>query len=437
MGNKADNGKTECNKIKHGEAKDEKKVPKLRFPGFSGEWKERKLGEVYKVNNERNEGQYPVEKTLSIATMTFNKQGNGADVSSLAKYKVLRIGDLAFEGHTNKDFLYGRFVLNNLEAGIISPRFTALRPIIQQNFNFWEYYIHSERVMRRKLVNATKAGTMMNELVLKDFFCQTILMPSIAEQTKIGAYLKQLDNLITRHQQKLEHLEDLKKGMLQKMFPKEGETVPEVRFPGFTGKWEQKKMSDAFVSLQNNTLSRAELNLNEGKAFNIHYGDILTKFGEILDTNKETLPMINDSEILEKYKESYLKDGDVVLADTAEDETVGKCSEIIGSEGKIMISGLHTIPYRPLIKFSSGYLGYYMNSEAYHSQLFPLMQGIKVTSVSKSAMRDTTISYPESVEEQEKIAAYFRNFDNLITLHKHRLEHLKELKKGLLQQMFV
>lgn len=176
------------------------------------------MGEIYEVNNERNAGQYSFEKTLSIATMTFNEQGNGADVSSLSKYKVLRVGDLAFEGHTNKEFRYGRFVLNNLENGIMSPRFTTLRPIIKQDFNFWEYYIHSERVMRSKLVNATKSGTMMNELVSVDLFRQLILLPKMPEQTKIGGYFKHLDNLITLHQRKLEKLKNLKKACLEKMF---------------------------------------------------------------------------------------------------------------------------------------------------------------------------------------------------------------------------
>ena len=177
-------------------------VPEIRFKGFTEAWEQCKLGEIYQVNNERNEGQYPVEKTLSIATMTFNQQGNGADDSSLSKYKVLRVGDLAFEGHTNREFRYGRFVLNNLENGIMSPRFTTLRPIIEQDFSFWEYYIHSERIMRSKLVNATKAGTMMNELVPEDLFKQMILMPAILEQHKIGEFFKHLDNLITLHQRK-------------------------------------------------------------------------------------------------------------------------------------------------------------------------------------------------------------------------------------------
>ena len=178
------------------------KTPAIRFAGFTDAWEQRKLGEIYKVNNERNDGKYPVTKTLSIATMNFNEQGNGAAEDSIAKYKVLCVGDIAFEGHTNKEFRYGRFVLNNKENGIMSPRFTTLRPIIQQDYTFWEYYIHSERVMRSKLVNATKAGTMMNELVPEDLFRQDILVPSLSEQSQIGAFLKSLDNLITLHQRK-------------------------------------------------------------------------------------------------------------------------------------------------------------------------------------------------------------------------------------------
>lgn len=173
-------------------------------------------------------------------------------------------------------------------------------------------------------------------------------------------------------------------------------------------------------SLQNNTLSRAELSNEQGNAKNIHYGDILVKFGEVLSIADERLPMIADDNIVVKYRSSFLQNGDVIVADTAEDETVGKCTEIAGLQEETVISGLHTIPYRPLFKFASGYLGYYMNSNAYHNQLLPLMQGIKVTSISKSAMQSTDIVYPKSVEEQKKIGEYFSSLDTLITLHQRK-----------------
>ena len=212
---------------------------------------------------------------------------------------------------------------------------------------------------------------------------------------------------------------------------------PKIRFAGFDNTWEQRKLSDVLVSLQNNTLSRADLSNETGVAKNIHYGDVLIKFGEVLDVSKESLPMISDKSVLSKYKASFLQNGDVIVADTAEDATVGKCSEIAGLNDEVVLSGLHTIPYRPVEKFASGYLGYYLNSSAYHKQLIPLMQGIKVTSISKSAMQDTEIVYPKSVEEQGKIGNYFHFLDHLITLHQQKCDKLKNIKKFMLQNMFI
>ena len=181
-------------------------------------WEQRKFSKLYQKNDERNRGQFGWNKTISIATMSFNEAGNGAADSSLDNYKVLRIGDIAFEGHTNKEFRYGRFVLNDVGNGIMSPRFTTLRPTTVQNHQFWKYYIHSEIIMRNKLVKSTKAGTMMNELVVDDFMNQYIRVPSLLEQKRMGEYLVYFDHLITLHQRKLEKLKKLKKSMLEEMF---------------------------------------------------------------------------------------------------------------------------------------------------------------------------------------------------------------------------
>jgi type I restriction enzyme S subunit len=219
---------------------------------------------------------------------------------------------------------------------------------------------------------------------------------------------------------------------------KQMKLVPKRRFKEFkdADAWEQRKLGEVFVSLQNNTLSRAELSTKGGIARDVHYGDVLIRFGEYLDVKKEVLPIITDELIAQKYKASFLKNGDIVVADTAEDDTVGKCSEIAGLSDEVIISGLHTIPYRPLFNFANGYLGYYMNSSAYHRQLFPLMQGIKVTSISKSAMQNTIICYPKSEQEQYDISKYFRRLDNLITLHQRKCEKLKSIKSAYLTEMF-
>lgn len=211
---------------------------------------------------------------------------------------------------------------------------------------------------------------------------------------------------------------------------------PQIRFKGFADDWEQRKLGKVLVYLQNNTLSRAELSTDQGVYENIHYGDILVIYGSVLDVSKEKLPTIIDGSIVMKYKSSFLQNGDIIIADTAEDETVGKCTEINGLKNQVVLSGLHTIPYRPLFKFASGYLGYYMNSNAYHDQLLPLMQGIKVTSISKSAMQNTNIIYPKSLDEQNKIGECFNNLDRLITLNQCKIDKLVNIKKTLLEKMF-
>ena len=191
----------------------------------------------------------------------------------------------------------------------------------------------------------------------------------------------------------------------------------------------------SFDFLQNNALSRAELS-NDGEVMNVHYGDILVKYGEVLDIAQEELTYLQDSSIMKKYQTSLLRNGDVIIADAAEDETVGKCSEIAGLSIETVLSGLHTIPCRPAIKFAEGYLGYYMNSDAYHDQLLPLIQGTKISSISKSAIQDTEIVYPKSEKEQTAISTYFKHLDNLITLHQRKYESLVNIKKAMLEKIF-
>ena len=212
--------------------------------------------------------------------------------------------------------------------------------------------------------------------------------------------------------------------------------VPQIRFAGFTDPWEQRKLGDELEFLRNNTLSRAELSESEGTAFDIHYGDVLIKYGSVLNLEKAKVPRIMDSAIADRQTCDRLQDGDVIIADTAEDSAVGKCTELCNSKGKMVFSGLHTMPLRPMGEYASGYLGHYLNSSAFHSQLLPLMQGIKVISISRSAMADTTMTVP-SVDEQRQIGAFFDRLDSLITLHQRKLELLRNIKKSMLDKMFV
>lgn len=212
--------------------------------------------------------------------------------------------------------------------------------------------------------------------------------------------------------------------------------TPEVRFAGFSEDWKKREFKSTFTILQNNTLSRAELVDDCGAAQNVHYGDVLVRFGEVLDLETEELPYIESAQIAEKYKSSYLHNGDVIVADTAEDEAAGKCTEILGVGDVPVVSGLHTIPLRPQQDFATGYLGYYLNSDVYHHSLLPLLQGTKVLSISKTALQGTSICYPNDYQEQAQIGDCFRKLDKLIILQQRKYEKLVALKAACLDKMF-
>lgn len=280
-------------------------------------------------------------------------------------------------------------------------------------------------------------GTQSNLNALKVKNLSINIPKDEVEQEKIGGFLSSFDKLIQKQQDKIGSLKELKKGYLQQIFPEKGSNIPKIRFKGFADAWEQFNFKEIFDKLQNNSLSRADLNDENGNAMNVHYGDVLIKFSEILDVQNDNIPYITEPNVIEKYKNSFLQNGDIVIADAAEDNTVGKCCEIVGLTQETVLSGLHTIPCRPLKKFASGYLGYYMNSNVYHNQLLPLIQGSKISSISINTLANTSLVYPKSIDEQLLIANKFRALDNLITLHKHKLEELEEMKKGYMQRLFA
>ena len=231
---------------------------------------------------------------------------------------------------------------------------------------------------------------------------------NISEQAAIGTYFTALDSLITLHQRKC--------ALLFSPF----QALISLIFTTSTFSWEQRKFDEVFdCTVPNNTLSRAELSYDEGTVLNVHYGDVLIKYGSVLDVQKDDIPRIPHRR-REDFNVALLQDGDVIIADTAEDETTGKACEIGNLQGSAIVSGLHTMVCRPRNRMALGYLGYYLNSNAYHHQLLPLMQGIKVLSLSRSNIQKTSVSYPTAVKEQQLIAYYFSQLDHLITLHQRK-----------------
>ena len=414
-------------------------TPFIRFKGCNGAWELRRLGSLGRVLT----GNTPPTSDLD----NWSNDKNG--YVWITPTDIDRLVMSSSERHlTDKGWRKGRTIPDNsvLITSIASIGKNAINTVpvaFNQQINAIvpeenDAYFILSAMERDKARFASLAGQTATAIINKTTFEEfQITVSQFDEQVRIGSFFKEFDNLITLQQRKCDMLARMKKSFLAKMFPKDNANVPEVRFAGFTYAWELCRLGDVLVSLQNNTLSRAELCSGKGIALNIHYGDILVKFGECLPIKKEVFPMIADSKVVEKYSSSFLKNGDVIVADTAEDNTAGKCSEIAELTDEIVISGLHTIPYRPLIRFAPYYLGYYMNSNSYRTQLLPLMQGIKVISISRSAMQDTVIRYPTFIEEQQKIGTYFHTLDHLLTLHQRKLKKLQNIKKSLLEKMFV
>ncbi|MEK4817185.1 restriction endonuclease subunit S [Macrococcus sp. FSL R5-0951] len=213
--------------------------------------------------------------------------------------------------------------------------------------------------------------------------------------------------------------------------------VPDIRFKGFTDAWEQRELGEVVdFSIKTNSLSRANLSQDSGEIKNIHYGDILVKFNSVLDLKTEKLPFINSEySTLDKFQ--FLKDGDLVFADAAEDNSVGKCIEVRGVLDDKVTSGLHTIAGTPKMNFASFYLGYYLNSNNYHDKILPLIQGTKVSSISKNNLSKSIINYPKNFEEQQKIGKLFIEIDQTITLLQRELDLENKTIEMFMDNLFI
>lgn len=198
--------------------------------------------------------------------------------------------------------------------------------------------------------------------------------------------------------------------------------------------WEVARLGEKFRFISNNTFSRDFL-CEDGEIKNIHYGDVLIKYGSTLDVSQSDIPTIN-SELLPSYQpKCFAEDGDIIIADTAEDETVCKATELWNIGGKRVVAGLHTMWCRPAQNtFAIKFLGYFMNTSLYHNQVLPLIQGIKVSSVSKSAIQGTWLCIPP-IEEQRRIASALTSIDNLIDSLDRLIAKKRDIKQGAMQQL--
>ncbi|WP_332237366.1 restriction endonuclease subunit S [Sporolactobacillus sp. KGMB 08714] len=423
-----------------------KNYPKLRFKGFTNAWEQRELGELMEVSSakrvhrsEWTESGVPFLRSSDVVA-AFNHKENEKVFISQEHYDVLvaqsgklRIGDLLVTGggsigvpmlvKTDKPLYFK-------DADLI---WFKNKGALNGNFLFYSFI---SDLVQDYIKKTAHIGTISHYTIERGKKTPINITPLKDEQAKIGTFFEKLDSLIAANQRKLKKTKALKSAYLSEMFPSKDENKPKLRFAGFTNAWEQRRLDAVFAPIPNNTLSRANLNYTIGKIKNVHYGDILIKYGAVTDCRRDEIPFITGGEIFD-YRSQLLQEGDILIADAAEDETVGKATEIAGISNIPVVSGLHTIACRPKVKMQPCYLGYYMNSPSYHQQLLPLMQGIKVLSISRTNLAKTTVFYPISEQEQSQIGRLFAGLDHLITLHQRKLEELQELKKAYLQQMFI
>lgn len=410
--------------------------PILRFPEFKDLWSSYKIEEVF----DRVGVAVNLDDTQTYREIGIRSHGKGifykneTTVSEIGNKRVFWVEPNCFI--VNIVFAWERAVAKTTdkEKGMIaSHRFPMYKPKKDMlDLDYITDYFITKRG-QNVLVLASPGGAGRNKtLGQKEFAKSVIKIPSLPEQQKIADFLSTIDTIIEKQQATVSAWEERKKGVMQKLFSQE------VRFKADDGSdfpdWEEKSFVNTFDSLNNSTFSRDCLNYENGSVKYIHYGDILVKYNSSVDVCDAIVPFVNEDLDCERF--AILQDGDIVIADTAEDDTVGKVIEIENTSNVKTIAGLHTIACRPKEKFASKYLGYYMNSDEYHNQLRPYMQGIKVTSISKSNIALTKIMVP-SLPEQQKIADCLSALDTVIQKQKETLEKWQELKKGLLQQMFV
>ncbi len=271
-----------------------------------------------------------------------------------------------------------------------------------------------------------------------------IPIPPLAEQQRIAKALSDVDAVINTTEKLIQKKKNIKQGAMQSLL------TGKKRLPGFaaTSKfkqtelgeipedWEVKALHDIFEFRPNNTFTRDNLNDSEGIYQNIHYGDILIKYPNILDCSKASIPYVNDNMTV-KYSNYGVKEGDIIIADTAEDETVGKVVEIYNIGKQKLVAGLHTFLCRKITDdFAPKWLGYFMNHSIFHDQVLPYITGTKVSAISRGAIQNLKVFIP-SKTEQRAVASVLSDMDAEIENLSAKLQKYRNLKTAMMQQLLT
>ena len=394
--------------------------PKIRFRGYTEDWEQRKLGDVFKEYSEKNHTELPALTIIQGGGTVKREESDRNlmyDESNLSNYKMVRKGDFivhlrSFEGGLEKSLL----------DGIISPAYHTFHSDVADS-RFYYPYFRSHEFIKHKLVPhvyGIRDGRSIDIAGMK-----TIEIPytSMEEQRKIGDYLESLDNLITLHQRKCEETKKLKKYMLQKMFPKNGQKVPEIRFSGFTEDWEQRKLGNWGDFYYGRSCPKWSVTENATIPC-IRYGELYTKFGTKIDRvySYTNMPPENLR---------FSKGTEVLIPRVGEDPMdYNHCTWLSMKDVAIgeMISVFNT-DNNPLFTAT-------MFNATLQNEFAMRVEGGSVTNLYFEKLKNIDVSFP-SIPEQELIAAYFENINHLITLHQRKCDELQNIKKYMLQNMFV
>ena len=397
------------------------KRPKLQFHDANGHWfpawKRYRFDTLYKPVSEKNDLSYGVESIISVANMYFKPDARISDPEYLRTYNIFKYGDIAFEGNKSKSYANGRFVENTIGDGIVSHVFNVLRPISSKhNLEYWKYAINNENVMGRILARCTKKTTMMTNLVTADFLEQEICCPIEPEQQKIALFLSLMEKRIATQGQLVEHLKKYKRGVVKTLLdPKQNKRNGVV--------WETDTIGNLGTFIKGAALSKADIS-DTGTPF-ILYGELYTTYKEVVRAVVRTTQASVDDVYLSRV-------GDVVVP------TFGETPEEISTASCIMVPDVILAGdlniYRSTI--IDGRIMSYLLNHIVNDQIARVAQGKSVVHVQASEIGKISITYPDH-KEQERIAQILELLDNRIAISEMSLNSMQEMKKALLQQLFI
>lgn len=408
------------------------KKPQIRFKGFTDAWEQRKLGEIANKVLDKNIGLQYVETLTNSAEYGIISQReffdhNISKIESLEGYYIVQNNDFVYNPRISTTAPVGPINRNKLgRSGVMSPLYTVFR-VENVDFTFLEYFFKTNCWHAFMNYNGD-SGARSDRFSIKDniFFEMPIVIPRIEEQIKIGKYMLKLDNLITLHQRKLDKLKNIKKSMLEKMFPKNGSNIPEIRFKGFTDAWEQRKLGN-FGKTYTGLSGKTKDDFGHGKAQFITYMNVYSN--PIIDVEM-TEPIEID------LKQNEVEIGDVFFTTSSETpEEVGMSSVLLKKCGTVYLNSF-CFGFRPFIILDNYFLAYMLRAQVTRKQIILLAQGISRYNISKNKVMEINIFVPHD-KEQQQLGKFFYKLDNLITLHQRKLEKLQNIKKACLEKMFV